>query len=71
VNEDEMAADSKKVCWSPAGGVSNMTGGDATELGTIRDESEVIEKVVASSGSVIQAFSCLPHLRVVPVADFV
>ncbi|KAF2272772.1 uncharacterized protein EI97DRAFT_461713 [Westerdykella ornata] len=51
VNEDEIAADSKRVCWSPAGGVSNMTGGDATELGTIRDESEVIAKVVASSRS--------------------
>jgi hypothetical protein len=52
VNEDELAEDSKKVCWSPMGGVSNMTGGDATELGTIRDQSEVIEKAVASSGSV-------------------
>jgi len=29
-----------------------MTGGDATELGTIEDDAQVIDKVMASSGAV-------------------
>jgi hypothetical protein len=50
INGDELAADTKNVCWSPAGGVSAMTGGDATELGTTHGAAEIVDKVTASSG---------------------
>ncbi|KAH6635430.1 hypothetical protein B0J18DRAFT_472556 [Chaetomium sp. MPI-SDFR-AT-0129] len=50
INGDELAADTKNVCWSPAGGVSAMTGGDATELGTTHGAAETVDKVAASSG---------------------